>query len=146
MPLLTRLSRSVLLAAASVLVLSGCGSDPLNAASVRGKVTVDNQPLTTGSVRFVPDKTKGNTSPVEPLGLINESGQFELSTNGKPGAPLGWYKVAVIAADMPDSTKVNAVPKSYVGNKFNDPEFSGLSVEVVSSAKDGAYDLKVTAK
>ena len=146
MPLLTRAARSALLAAASVLVLSGCGSDPMNAATVRGKVTVDNQPLTKGSVRFVPDKTKGNTSPAEPIGLISESGQYELSTNGKAGAPLGWYKVAVVAADMPDSTKVNAVPKSYVGMKFNDPEFSGLSVEVVSSAKDGAYDLKVTAK
>jgi hypothetical protein len=142
----TRVLPSAVLSFFTLLGLSGCGGDPMNAASVKGKVTVDSQPLTKGSVRFVPDKAKGNTSPVEPIGLINESGQYELSTNGKPGAPLGWYKVAVIAADTPDSSKATAVPKSYVAKKFNDPEASGLTVEVVSSAKDGAYDLKVTAK
>jgi len=127
------------------LVLPGCdgGSGSLN--KVSGKVTVDGSPLTRGSVRFVPDTTKGNKSSAEPVGEIKPDGSYELTTNGKSGAPAGWYKVTVNATEQVDSSKPFS-GKSLVPRKYNVPESTQLSVEVKASSKDGDYDLKVTSR
>jgi hypothetical protein len=98
--------------------------------------------LTKGSVRFVPDKKKGNTSTEEPTGGINDSGVYELKTNNQPGAPLGWYKVCVVATDTPDNTNPSAPVKSYVDGKYRRAETTPLEVEVKSG---GAYDVEVEA-
>lgn len=120
-----------------LLLATGCSS---GGKSVSGKVTVDGTPLKTGSVRFVPDKTKGNTSTKEAVGVITD-GSYTMGVDGKTAVPPGWYKVAVISAEPLDSSKPNAPAKSYIAPKYNDPETSGLTVEVGS----GSYDLKVTA-
>ena len=114
---------------------------------VEGKVIFDGSPLPKGSIRFQPDKEKGNTFGSEPIGEIGADGSYKLSTNGKPGAPIGWYKISVNGAgsEIPDSGKPFA-NKSPLAAKFIDPQKSGLSVEVVAAAPAGAYDLKVSAK
>jgi len=138
-----------LIAACSTLLVAflttGCGGSGATLHPVSGKVTADDQPLPKGSVRFVPDASKGNTAKEEPVGEIGAGGVYTLLSTGGAGAPAGWYKVSVISADTPDSTKPLAA-KSYVGKKYNDPQTSGLSVEVVASPSPGAYDLKVSAK
>lgn len=144
--LLSRRLTPLVLLAGAVVALSGCGKDPLNAASVKGKVLSDGQPMTKGSVRFVPDTAKGNTAGVEPVGTIGENGEYELITNGKPGAPLGAYIVCVTSGEIPDSGNPFAVSKGGVASRFAAPETSKLSVEVVASPSPGAYDLKVSAK
>jgi len=131
------------LSVASMTLLTGCGGD--GSVSVSGTVLIDGKPATKGSVRFVPDKGKGNTFGQEPAGMIGTDGKYTLSTPTGGGAPLGWYKVVVVSQDLPDSAKPN-VTKSYVAAKFGNPDSSGLSVEVVRSAPTGAYDLKVTEK
>jgi hypothetical protein len=131
-----------------LLVTGGCGGDSgPKLVDVSGKVLLGAAPLTKGGVRFVPDKSKGNTAGVEPVGTVGSDGSYSVSTNGKIGAPLGWYKVAVNGQGdtIPDSSKPNA-GRSPVGPKYADPETSGLSVEVVASPAGGAYDLKVSAK
>jgi hypothetical protein len=130
----------------SAVLVVGCGSDGVGRLHpVQGKVLVDDQPLTKGSVRFVPDTSRGNTAKHEPVGEIGGDGLYVLTTTGKVGAPAGWYKVSVVSTDPPDSTKPNAI-KSYVGRKYIDTATSGLTVEVVASPAAGAYDLKVTNK
>ena len=132
----------------SVLLLTGCGGDDATLVPVVGKVTLDGSPLGKGSVRFQPDKAKGNTFVSEPIGEIGADGSYKLTTGGKPGAPVGWYKVSVNGAsssEIPDSTKPLAV-KSPIAVRFNDPTQSNLSVEVVASGAAGAYDLKVSAR
>ncbi len=126
----------VLVFAAAILTAAGCSGSQ----AVSGKVTVDGKPLTAGSVRYVPDKDKGNTATVEPVGTINESGTYVLYTNGKAGAPAGHYKVAVVAQDKVDNTKPTEI-KSLIDPKYNNAENSGLEVEVKSG---GSYDLKVS--
>jgi hypothetical protein len=133
---------------AFALVLSlvaGCNSAGGTLHKVSGKVTVDGSPLTTGNVRFVPDKARGNTATAEPVGQVGADGTYTLSTNGKAGAPAGWYKVTVDATEVPESSKPFS-GKTLVARKYNAPESSGLSVEVVSSPKPGAYDLQVTSR
>jgi hypothetical protein len=131
-----------LLTAISCLVLvSGCGGGE-NLLSVSGTVTCDGTPLTEGSVRFVPDASKGNTAKLEPAGTIGSGGSYSVLTDGKSGAPAGWYKVSVASGVIPDSSKPN-VSKAPFAAKYSNPETSGLSVEVKPG---GSYDLKVTAK
>jgi hypothetical protein len=133
---------------ATVLVLclalvAGCDGGGL--VKVSGKVTVDGSPLTMGSVRYVPDAAKGNKTTTEPVGQIESDGSYSLTTNGKPGAPPGWYKVTVNATSVPESSNPFG-GKALVGPGFNSPETSGLSVEVKASAPAGTYDLKVSAR
>jgi len=128
--------------------LAGCSGDSQVLVPVEGKVMLDGAALTKGSVRFQPDKDKGNTFGSEPVGEIGLDGSYKLMTAGKAGAPAGWYKISVNgmgSAEIPDSTKPMAI-KSPLAAKFNDPLKSGLSVEVVASAPAGTYDLKVSAK
>jgi len=126
-----------------LLAPTGCESGGLH--KVSGKVTVDGAPLNTGSVRFVPDKEKGNNTKTEPAGQIGSDGTYTLTTDGKIGAPPGWYKVSISASEIPDSSKPYS-GKSLIASKYNDPATSGISIEVVSSPKSGAYDLQATAK
>jgi hypothetical protein len=132
------------LALSACTLLTGCGDGGL--VSVEGKVTVDGKAVSKGNVRFVPDKTKGNSATAEPTSDIGSDGAYQLRTQGKSGAAPGWYKVSIVSQETPDSTKPNAPVTSYVAAKFGDPEKSGISIEVVSSAPSGAYDLKATSK
>jgi hypothetical protein len=125
-----------------LLTAAGC-SDPA-LVPVSGKVTVDNKPLKSGNVLFVPDRERGNIADVEPRSLINESGVYELTTNGKPGAPPGWYKVAVAGGDDGPANEDNSKPKlglSPVPEHYNDPEKTDLRVEVKA---DGSFDLNLS--
>jgi hypothetical protein len=124
-------------------VLAGCGKSGPKLYPVSGKVTVGDKPLTTGSVVFQPDTKKGNTSNHVTVGYIQEDGTYTVMTGKKEGAPLGWYKVIVQANEPPDPKDPRAAPKSLVNKKYTRPETSGLSVEVVESPGEGAYDFKL---
>jgi len=126
-------------------VTTGCGSGP-TLTPVKGIVTVGGKPATSGTVTFKPDKAKGNTAGVEPIGEINSSGEYTLMTKGKPGAPLGAYKVVVAGGgEVPmDNTKVGAQPTNQFNRTYMSPETTPLEVTVVEKAAAGAYDLKLT--
>src|SRR5262245_14538073 len=67
--------------------LVGCGGT----SKVEGVVTLDGKPVEGAVVTFVPTDDKGTT----PVGQTDSSGKFTLTTNGKPGAKSGDYKVTV---------------------------------------------------
>src|SRR5260370_25996218 len=106
--------RMSLWAAALVWLSIGCGRDSGadNLLPVSGKVRYKTEPLTTGTVILVADAAKGNTTKHEPRGPIDDQGNYRVSTAGRPGAPPGWYKVAVIANKPPNPDKPYAVTGS----------------------------------
>jgi hypothetical protein len=121
----------------------GCGSSgPGRLMPVKGKVTLDDKALTTGSLVFKPDATKGNNSRFEPSGTVATDGSYSLFTKEKEGAPPGWYKVGIVAEEA-NAADPYAPRRSLVPNRYNDAETSGLSIEVASSPPAGAYDLKL---
>jgi len=123
-------------------VICGCGSSGAGRlVPVAGKVTVDGKPLSTGSLVFKPDAAKGNASKFEPSGTIGSDGTYSLFTKEKPGAPIGWYKVGIVAQQA--SANDPYVMKSLVPERYNDADSSGLEIEVVASPVSGAYDLKL---
>jgi len=126
-------------------LIAGCGGGGGPAlAPVSGRVTVNNKPVTSGWVTFKPDKAKGNTFGGEPMGEINAQGEYTLSTNGKPGAPLGPYKVTVSSSGPtpPDNTKVKV--QNQLNTTYLHPDTTPLEAVVTKEPAAGAYDLKLT--
>jgi hypothetical protein len=105
---------------------------------------VDDKAIAAGSVAFHPDESKGNKSKKVAVGDITD-GSYKLFTDGKPGAPPGWYKVTIAAQTQVDSDKAE-LAKSLVADKFTDPMETPLLKEVTASPSAGAYDLKVSAR
>ena len=134
-----------LFALGCVVLTLGCG-DGDKFYPVSGKVLVDGAPLSNvgqGSVSFRGDAGKGNKTMHQPTGAINAAGEYELITVGKPGAPLGWYKVVVSAyANKVEEGPVT--PRLLLDKKYYSAETSDLSIEVVANPSVGAYDLKVS--
>jgi hypothetical protein len=137
-----------------VCLASGCGdgSGVGRTVPVAGKILLANEPLTAKNtiVLFKPDAAKGNTSPFEPVGTVDEGGNYTVQTKGKKGAPPGWYKVVVTARDEAPPEHPKSAPqhrpvaRSLLPARYGQEKTSGLSLEVVEDLAPGAYDLKLT--
>ena len=138
------LSARTLLSALFVLgLLSSAGCGGLKLYPVSGAVTLDGKPLSQTTVAFNPDTSKGNSHVVSCVGRLDGQGHFQLRTiavqgpDGGPGAPPGWYKVALL-------TGLPGDPEIKVNPIFLDPNKSPISIEVVEKPEPGRYDLKFT--
>lgn len=135
--------------AALVLLAGGCSRGP-KLVPVKGKVMLGGKPLTSGLVNYIPEKeTPGKGFP---FGKIESDGSYELTTDGKSGAPLGTYKVTVSSAMPPGAD----VPQPKTGGKPGGPppatgggvpsiyltaKTTPLTKTVTEDASSGAYDL-----
>lgn len=133
--------------AAACLLLAlaaGCSDKVGKRLPVEGRVLLGEKPLTgmSGMVVFIPDAEKGNKTEFRPTGAIDAEGKYRLATEGKPGAPAGWYKVTVTAT--PPGTGDREVVAPVVHARYAVEKTTTLSVEVVAAPADGAYDLKVS--
>jgi hypothetical protein len=135
------------------LLATGCGDAPGVGPTyrVRGRITLNGEPLVaeTAMILFRPDASRGNLSPFEPAGNPDAEGHYSVSTNGKPGAPPGRYKVIVTATTVEagapkDQRRARPHPKSLVPAKYGQAATTDLAVEVVESPAPGAYELKLT--
>jgi hypothetical protein len=128
----------------SIAAVSGCSGNGEKLTPVSGKVTVNGAPLTTGSVTYHPDSSKGNASLHVPVGALDAQGVYQLMTATQQGASPGWYKVTVTAQEPIDPKNPYAPPKHLINPKFSDPNTSGLAVEVIDRPAASAYDLTLT--
>ena len=120
---------------------AGCGPTLPPMTPVKGKVTVDGQPVTSGQVSYLPadNKTGAGLS----AGTINASGEYEIHTAGQSGAPLGKYKVTVTPSMVP-TQGATGMPTAAFNTKYQNVDLTPLSIEVVNNAEAGHYDLKLT--
>jgi hypothetical protein len=122
--------RKFLLFAVCIGIWSGCGADR-GLVPVKGRVTLDGQPIEGAAVMFEPD-----SGGVPATGVTNSAGEFLLTTTGLgAGATAGKNGVSV-------SKQVPAQPnrkveegeivamKSETPAKYASPRTSGLSIEV----------------
>lgn len=126
-----------------LVVLAGCTSPPASTFPVQGKVTVQKKPLTAGTVYFWPDTSKGNASKESAVGRIEPDGSYKLQTNGRNGAPPGWYKVTVDQVVMPGEAGATAVKPVPINAKYRKADTSGISIEVSENPKPAAYDIEL---
>jgi hypothetical protein len=127
---------------AGPLFLAGCGGGP-SLIPVKGKVTVDGQPVTSGHVTFNAASDDKDNPGQSATGIIDENGNYELSTGGKPGAAKGKYKV-VVSPSMVPAEGAKKLPKTPFHSKYGDLNKTTLLVEVVEDANPEAYHLKLT--
>jgi hypothetical protein len=133
----------------SLVLTAGCGGKgevPL--VPVSGTVKIHGVPMPMGTVEFHPDAGKGNNFSGKPKGMIKSDGTYTLNTDGRDGAPVGWYKVTVSGQGMPDPSKMTEGGKPptplNVQAKYGKPETSGFSFEVKDGAPAGTYDLSLS--
>jgi hypothetical protein len=106
---------------------------------VSGKATVDGKPLNTKliTILFAPDL--GNPLKKIPSGVLDDQGNYIMSTGATGGVPPGRYRVHVHW----DSKNAKGQPCP-VHSRFLDSGLTPLTVEVVANPPPGAYDLKFT--
>lgn len=121
--------------------LTGCGGEPLG--EVQGRVTLNGQPITQGSVVF--ENLEAGISVNAPL---DANGRFEVRTYEQAGLPPGTYQVAVSPRGFQEEHEAIAVdPDAHAANspmiptKYHLPATSGLTFEVQAGAND--FDLKL---
>lgn len=116
----------------------GCsGSSSLDTISVEGRVTYKGQPVTQGTVTFLPRDAAEGTPRRPATGTIQSDGTYRLGTLGPDdGAVPGEYQVVIVSVtggpspEQPDAAEVWAIPKHY-GN----PVQSGLQASIPADAK-----------
>lgn len=126
---------------AVLLPALGCGSAETlpELVPVKGKIAFNGQPLARGSVSLRP-ASGGWEQPTGPV----RDGQYELFTNGRPGAPVGEYTAVVFATDEgPAGAAHPGMPKSIIPLKYNQPGKSPLRVKVSTTPAPNAYDLEL---
>lgn len=106
-----------------------------------------------GTVQLRADQAKGNKTWEQPCGTIQSDGTYELTTNGKPGAPPGWYRVLVLAdnfqvVDPPPSPvwpnyPEGFLPKPLVNERYLYFQKTDVFIEVVADPEEDAYVLKL---
>ncbi len=124
-------ARLVLLAAL-LLPAGGCTSRPTALNPVRGRVFYRGTILTRGTVVFTPDASRGNRGELA-RAAIQPDGTYSLRSTAGYGASAGWYRVTVMAFDLPARPEEGqhfAVPHSLVPEKYRDPELAGLGRQV----------------
>jgi hypothetical protein len=120
------------------------GATKFNTVSVSGKVLLNDQPFTKGSVRFHADASKGNTTQAIPMGEIDANGNYQLRTGNSRGAPPGWYRVTVFHEASAEIKKGVSVPKTPFPEKYLRDDQTPLRVEVKPNAGQDAYTLHLT--
>ncbi len=133
----------------------GCGGEapPPKLYLVRGKVLVETKLVPEGTVQLRANSAKGNMTWEQPCGTILSDGTFELTTNGQPGAPLGWYKVLVMAdnfkvVDPPPSPVWPNYPEGFLPKPLVNPRYlyfseTDVEVEVVEKPPEEGYVLRL---
>jgi hypothetical protein len=118
-------------AAALAVLLAGCSGEPVGYVS--GKVTLNDRPVTEGSVVF--ENAEAGISVSVPL---QSDGSYEVRTYDRKGLPPGSYKVAVTPATMGegktplavDPSQTAAAPPSIIPPQYHSTATSDLTATV----------------
>lgn len=108
--------------AAACIIASGCGDGLPPRVPVSGKVTIDGQPVTFGSIRFVPAEG-GRLATAQ----IGKDGSFTLTAYKlNDGCVPGTHHVAVYAVEEVNDT----MGRWYVPRKYSMANSSGLNYTI----------------
>jgi hypothetical protein len=128
---------------AGLVCFSGCNTEPPLPPlfPVKGTVKVGKELVTSGQITLIPVQAGGEGKVPPSSGQISESGEYEIFTGGKSGAPKGRYKVGVTPSMVPKEG-AKGPPKAPYSDKYRNPQASGVEIDVTESPK--AYDLTLT--
>jgi hypothetical protein len=122
-----------------MFLVLGCGSGKPTANPVNGKVYFKGSALPCGTIVFTPDASRGNQGALA-RSEIQSDGSYSLRTEVGYGVAPGWYRVTVMAVEMPEKPepgKRYPKPRSLLPEKYRDPELAGLIREVKAGQANG---------
>lgn len=131
------------------VVLAGCGGSgsKLDSIPVKGKVTLDGQPVKNARVRFIPDSAdKGRSA----IGDTDANGAFKLSTvRAADGIIPGAYKVDVssletVTTESKDKGQLEAA--SEIPAKYRDVKTSGIAFTINKGDSGKSLEIKLSKK
>ncbi|QDT66991.1 hypothetical protein [Calycomorphotria hydatis] len=130
------------------ITLAGCQqADRDEVSPVKGVVIYQGNPLSGGSIQFIPDSSQGTTGRMA-TGKIGPDGTFELTTyEPGDGALPGHHKVTISYYESEEFDPENPTlseSKSLVPEKYGDPTQSGLNAEVLSG-KENTFEFTLNA-
>ena len=107
-------------------VAGGCGSrgPEVGPATVRGKVTLNGQPVAGGLVVFTPNAERGGAGKCA-FAETGPDGSYTLQLNRATAIPPGWYRVSLAPAPSLAPPEGGAFPAQLAR-----PDMSGLEREV----------------
>ena len=125
-----RKGTAFLAAAVLVIATAGCGN---GLAQVSGAVTLDGQPLRGGNgvratVFFQPASGDGRAA----VGILDENGQFQLSSGSEEGVAPGEYLVSCTATQI--------IPSKNPGGT---PSGKRITPQIYASARTSGFQFKV---
>ena len=128
-------------ALAALIFFAGCSGD----SSVSGKVTLDGNPLTSGTVTFHPT----GSGPVG-IGSIGEDGRFVVAVGTSKTLPPGEYIVTVVATEPLEKDKFDAkgapmapkAPKRITPDRYADKDMSDLRKTITTGSNVVDLELK----
>jgi hypothetical protein len=139
---------SIVVAAACLAIVAGCGDRAPRIAPVSGRVTLDGKPLGKGSITFVPTATKENQAPGPTAqALTDADGRYQLSVDvSTPGAVVGKCRIYITtllsdpATDDRDAGGPRPKVRDRVPAKYN--QGTELTFDVPPTGTDQAnFDL-----
>jgi hypothetical protein len=124
--------------------MAGCSEGP-RLVKAGGTVKYQGKPLPGADVVFISEEGS-----LPSIGRTDEQGRFELKTNGRPGAPVDEYKVAITAVRQKravsdaeavgmTSEQIAANHESLIPAKYNNKISSGLTATVSKDAKANEF-------
>ena len=125
--------RRTLVAVALLFLSAGCGNGKAPLQPVHGTVSYQNRFLTRGTIVFTPDASRGNGGAIA-SSEIKPDGTYSLMTAQRRGAAAGWYRVTILAVEMPAQPEAGErfpIPHSLLPEKYRNPDLAELVREVV---------------
>lgn len=126
------------------LLSTGCGSSGPEMGRVSGKVTYKGEPLTQGTISFVPTNAERRSG----SSRINSDGRYDLQT-AEPGdgAEIGDYRVIISGRDPKalDNVRAPGEPvkrETKIPEKYENADQSGLTRTVKSGSNNYDFDLE----
>ena len=114
------------------LWLAGCGDGRPDRVAVSGKVLIDGQPLTRGTIRLIAADARPASANIGP------DGRFTLYTFGdKDGAVLGTHGVEVVSREVLNGTS----QKWWAPKKYIDAATSKLTVTITEPTNELVINL-----
>lgn len=103
--------------------------------SCRGSIRVNGQALTSGKVLTRRESATSDES--SSIGSIDALGKFQLSTDGRPGAPVGHHRVTVLADGGTGGVEI---PEDY-----KSLETTKLAIDIQPESRFNIFTLNITA-
>ncbi len=129
---------AVIVVAVPLIVIGWVSSLPEEATglvSCRGSIRVNGQVLTSGKVLTRRDNATSDES--SSIGSIDALGKFQLSTDGRPGAPVGRHRVTVLADGGTGGVEI---PEDY-----KSLETTMLAIDIQPESRFNIFTLNITA-